>query len=230
MNKMTCIIVEDEPLARKSLEKLCSTKDNIALKGTFENGQSALSFLKDNPVDLLFLDIEMPDMMGWELLDSLPYIPMVIVISANKEYAFDAFQYKVADFIQKPVSSNLLDAALQKVEVQAQSRVQLQNNNEIYIKSNGKLFRIELFKILYIENLADYVKIFTTETNHVIYCTMKHLEMRLPSSQFLKVHRSYIINLNRIEYVEDNDIFIAGKLIPIARSQKADFLDRLNLL
>jgi DNA-binding LytR/AlgR family response regulator len=113
---------------------------------------------------------------------------------------------------------------------QYESRKQLQKSNEIYVKANGKLLRLDYDHIFYIENLADYVKIYTSNVNHVIYCTMKHLENRLPSNRFMKVHRSYIINLSKIEYIEDNDLNIQGKLIPIARSQKSELLEKLNLL
>lgn len=230
MKELTCIVVEDEPISRKSLENLCNKNELLNLKGGFENGTKALEFLKDNPVDLLLLDIEMPDMKGWELLDSLSYIPLVIVISANKEYAYDAFQYKVADFIPKPISPISLNLALAKATEQYENRKKLQNNNEMYIKANGKLVRIEFASILFIENLADYVKIYTTQSSHVIYCTMKHLENRLPSDRFMKIHRSYIINLSKIEYIEDTDLSVNGRLIPIARSQKSELLEKLNLL
>lgn len=230
MKQHTCIIVEDEPLSRKSLEKLCSKNENILLKGVFENGTSALEFLKENPVDLLFLDIEMPDMKGWELLDSLSYIPLVVVISANKEYAYDAFQYKVADFIPKPISSITLQNALLKVNEQYDNRKILQSSNDIFIKANGKLVRIAFNDLMYVENLADYVKIYTSKTSYVIYCTMKHLESRLPSEKFMKIHRSYIINLEKIEYIDDNEVFVHERIIPIARSQKSDLLEHLNLL
>lgn len=230
MKDLSCIVVEDEAITRKLLENLCKKNDILNFKQSFENGTTAIEYLKENPVDLILLDVEMPDMKGWELLDSLSYIPLVIVISSNKEYAYDAFQYKVADFIPKPVTQSTLDSALVKALSQHESRKQLQTASEIYVKANGKLVRLDFEHIYYIENLADYVKIFTTQTNHVIYCTMKHLESRLPSDRFMKIHRSYIINLNKIEYIEDSDLSIQGKLIPIARSQKAELLEKLNLL
>ena len=230
MKDLSCIVVEDEAITRKLLENLCKKNDLLSFKQSFENGTTAIEYLKENPVDLILLDVEMPDMKGWELLDSLSYIPLVIVISSNKEYAYDAFQYKVADFIPKPVTPATLDSALVKAMAQYENRKQLQSANEVYVKANGKLVRLDYNHIFYIENLADYVKIFTTQTNHVIYCTMKHLENRLPSDRFMKIHRSYIINLSKIEFIEDNDLSINGKLIPIARSQKSELLERLNLL
>ena len=230
MKELSCIVVEDEAITRKLLENLCKKNEALDFKQSFENGTTAIDYLKDNPVDLILLDVEMPDMKGWELLDSLSYIPLVIVISSNKEYAYDAFQYKVVDFIPKPVTPTTLDAALVRAANQYESRKQLQKSNEIYVKANGKLLRLDYDHIFYIENLADYVKIYTSNVNHVIYCTMKHLENRLPSNRFMKVHRSYIINLGKIEYIEDNDLNIQGKLIPIARSQKSELLEKLNLL
>jgi DNA-binding LytR/AlgR family response regulator len=230
MGILNCVIIEDEILSRKSLENLCSKNEKLNVQGSFENGKDALDYLHENPVELLFLDIEMPDMKGWELLDSLSYIPLVVVISANKEYAYDAFKYNVTDFIEKPISVANLNAALLKVNEQHEARKKMQSNKEMYIKANGKLVRIEFDQIMYIENLADYVKICLANTSHVIYCTMKHLESRLPSKDFMKVHRSYIINMSKINFIEDNDISIDNKLIPIARSQKTELLDRLNLL
>lgn len=230
MKELTCIVVEDEAISRRLLENICVKNESLSYKGGFENGTDAIAFLKENPVDLILLDVEMPDMKGWELLDSLSYTPLVIVISSNKEYAYDAFQYKVADFIPKPITLVSFNAAMVKVYEQYESRRVLQNTNEIYIKANGKLVRLELNSILFIENLADYVKIVTTQTSYVIYCTIKHLESRLPADRFMKIHRSYIINLSKIDFIEDNDLSINARLLPIARSQKSELLEKLNLL
>ncbi len=230
MNKLNCIIIEDEPIAKLTIEKLCSNHELLQLNGSFASGLDAINYLKENPTDLLLLDVQMPDMKGWELLDQLAYIPIVIVISANKENAFDAFQYKVADFIEKPITQTLLNAALLKAYAQFEERKRLQSNREMYVKSNGKLVRIEFRSIYYVENLADYLKIVTEDSSHVIYCTLKQLESRLPSKYFLKIHRSYIINLSKIQFIQDNDVSVNNLLIPIARSQKSEFLDRLNIL
>lgn len=229
--KLSCIIVEDDELATTLLSRWCQKHEDLELKGCFENGVSAIEFLKEESVDLVFLDIELSDMKGWELLDQLAYRPCVIVTSSNKDYAVEAFAYKVADFIQKPIAPAALDISIQKVMAQQKLRNSLQaSHKEVYIKSNGKLYRIEFDKIIYIENLADYVKVFTENGNHVIYCTMKHLEKRLPSSSFVKIHRSYIINMNKINFIEDNDVMIGDRLIPLARSQKLEFLEKLNML
>ena len=230
MKELTCIVVEDEAISRRLLEKLCNKNDYLNLQGCFETGMQALEFLLDNPVDLILLDIEMPDMKGWELLDLITYTPLVIVISANKDYAYDAFQYKVADFIEKPLSSKRLDAALIKVTQQNEQRKLLRNKNEIYVKSNGKLIRLDYNSILYFESLSNYIKIVTLSSKFVIYCSIQHIENRLPSHLFYKIHRSYIINLTKIEFIEDNSVSINGNILNIARSQKTDFLERLNLL
>jgi len=116
------VIIEDEILSRKSLENLYSKNEKLNVQGSFENGKDALEFLHTNPIELLFLDIEMPDMKGWELLDSLSYIALVVVISANKEYAYDACKYNVTDFIEKPISVTNLNAALLKVNEQHEAR------------------------------------------------------------------------------------------------------------
>jgi DNA-binding LytR/AlgR family response regulator len=201
MGILNYVIIEDEILSRKSLENLCSKNEKLKVQGSFENGKDALDFLHTNPVELLFLDIEMPDMKGWKLLDSLSYIPLVVVISANKEYAYDAFKYNVTDFIEKPISVTHLNAALLKVNEQHEARKRMQNNKEMNIKANGKLVRIEFNQLLYIENLADYVKIRLANTSHDIFFTMKLLESRLLSEDFMKVHRSSIINTSKIKGV-----------------------------
>jgi DNA-binding LytR/AlgR family response regulator len=131
----------------------------------------------------------------------LSYIPLVVVISANKEYAYDAFKYNVTDFIEKPISVTNLNAALLKVNEQHEARKRMQNNKEMNIKANGKLVRIEFNQLLYIENLADYVKIRLANTSHDIFFTMKLLESRLLSEDFMKVHRSSIINTSKIKGV-----------------------------
>ena len=160
--KMRCIIVDDEPMARNSLQRLCEKLDALEIVDTFENAETALTFLEDDFVDLLFLDVEMPGLSGIQLLDRLP----VILTTSKTEYAFDAYQYHVSDYLKKPITFPRLEQAVQKALEAHQKNVSLatpinNTNNDIFVKSEGRFVRINFDDILYIESVGDYLRIKT---------------------------------------------------------------------
>ncbi|MCK8494228.1 MULTISPECIES: LytR/AlgR family response regulator transcription factor [Spirosoma] len=228
---LTCIIVEDELMARKSLQRLCENHGSLDLMGVFDNPTEALSFLAEHSVDLIWLDVEMPDLTGFDLLEKLPSIPLVVLTTSKTEYAFDAFQYQVTDYIKKPITMPRFNLAVEKVlEVYHRSKLaSATERQEIYVKSEGRYIRIPFDAIAYVENIGDYVKIHTDKQTHIVYTTMKYLEEKL-GSQFLRVHRSYIVHLDRIVDIEENTLVINNKVIPISRANKPELMSRLNLL
>ncbi|MBT8232249.1 MAG: response regulator transcription factor [Saprospiraceae bacterium] len=230
---LNCIIVEDELMARKSLEMLCDKSDDIKLVGSFENAESVQKEIGKLNVDLILLDVEMPGMSGIELLDSLSVLPQIIFTTSNTEYAYEAFEYDVTDFIKKPITllrfRKAIDKALERKE-KLEAIFAASSNNEIYIKSSGRFIRIPFDEILYFENVGDYVKVITHKNNHIIHGSLKSIAARIKNPRFIKVHRSYIVNLDKVVDIEDNTLVIEKKVIPISRSHKPILMQSINIL
>lgn len=225
--KLSCVIVEDLKVAADYLARCCEKSERVEVKGYFPDVQSALDFLNKNTVELIFLDVEMPGATGFELLDSLAYKPKVILTTSKEKYAYNAFQYNVADFLKKPFTFNRFVEALDKVAEPVTSAVV---DKHIFIKADGKLVRLNNDDILFIESMGDYVKFVTRDKKYVTYNSIKNLEEKINKDHFMKVHRSYIINLMKIDDIRENDLFINGIEIPISKSLRADVLKRLTIL
>ena len=221
------LIVEDEPLARSAVERLCQKNEQLEVVKVCENAQEALDFLKDNDVDLILLDVEMPGLSGIELLEKLVVMPKVILTTSKEEYAFDAFQYEVTDYLKKPFTVPRFNRAIEKA---LESETIDNRQSDFYFKESGRLTRLELNEINYIENFGDYVKINTENKTHVAYATMKSLENKLPKNLFLRVHRSFIVNLKKIVDIEQHSLLIGDKLIPISRASKPELLKLINIV
>ena len=224
------IIVEDELMARKSLRRFCEKIEEIDIVEEFENGESALEYLSESQVDLIFLDIEMPGCSGLELLESLPVLPQIIFTTSNKEYAFEAFEYDVTDFLKKPISFARLQTAIEKAKKIAIALDGNSDAGDVYVKDKGKLIRLQYEDIFYIENAGDYAKVNTGSKNYIVHGTIKGFEKKLPSNLFVRVHRSYIINLNKIVDIEENSVVIDKKVVPISRAQKPILMERIKML
>ncbi len=231
--KLKTLIVEDEIMARKSLEKLCQGLEGVELVSSFDNSEEAIEYIKQVEIDLILLDIEMPGMTGLELLQSIPYLPQIVFTTAHKEYAFDAFEYDVVDFLKKPVTQTRLAQAIQKVisrKQQLDAVALASEAKEIYIKEDGKLIRLPFDKILYFKNVGDYIRVITSEGKYIIYGSIKSLDERLNHPRFLKVHRSYIVNLDKIKDIQESTIIIDNSMIPISRSHVPILMRSINIL
>lgn len=230
---LKCAIIEDLKVAADYLSRCCDKTEQLELKGHFPDVTSALEFLNKNEVDLLFLDVEMPGATGFELLDQLAYKPKVILTTSKEEYAYNAFQYNVADFLKKPFTyARFLEAVAKVTSARNNGAHSAASNagNHIFIKSDGKLVRLNNDDILFIESMGDYVKFVTRDKKYVTYNTIKNLEEKINKDNFMRVHRSYIINLLKIDDIRENDLFINGVEIPISKNLRADVLKRLTIL
>lgn len=230
---LTCVIVEDEVMAMKSLKHLCEKTDVLNLVGTFSTGEEAQSFLEDTSVDLIFLDIEMPGMSGIDLLDRLTYLPQIIFTTSNQDYAYEAFEYDVTDFLKKPILPGRLIRSIEKA-VERNRRLNnialASSSSELYVKSDKKYIRVPYEDIHYFENAGDYVKIITDTITHVIHGSLKSINSRLDHPRFFKVHRSFIVNLGRIKDIEEGSLVIGSKVIPISRSHRPLLMNAINIL
>ncbi|MBT8190630.1 MAG: response regulator transcription factor [Saprospiraceae bacterium] len=227
------IIVDDDLMARQSIKTLCDKNPDIQCEKIFADAIEAIDFLGKSPVDLIFLDIEMPEMSGLEMLEKLPTIPQVIFITSNKEYAFEAYEYDVTDFLKKPVLMPRFNKAISKAVERQEKLIEISDSSaasEVYVKSDGKLVRLSYESILYFENVGDYVKVITENGNHIIHGTLKGIDSRLRHPRFIKIHRSFIINLEHVIDIEDNSVLIEKKVIPISRAHRSILMERLNIL
>lgn len=228
---LTCIIVEDLQVAANYLAKCCEKSASVEMKGIFSNVPDALAFLNENSVDLIFLDVEMPGANGFELLDQIAFSPKVILTTSKKDYAYNAFQYNVSDYLMKPFTYQRFLEALQKIQPSRETISTSNGSDHIYIKADGKLIRLNNDSILYIESMGDYVKFVTNDNKkYITHNTIKNLEEKVSKQHFLKVHRSYIVNLHKIDDMRENILFIKGNEIPVSKANKADVFKRLNII
>ena len=227
--RFTSLIVEGLKPAADHLRKHCLRSGIIDLKGHFLCAEDALQYLSGNLVDLVFLDVEMPGMSGFEMLDQLVYRPQVILTTSKTEYAYNAFEYKVCDFLKKPFSYDRFAEALQKVEVRKRQS-EGEEEEQIFIKVDGKLVRLKYDDILFMESMGDYVKFVTADRKFITLNTMKNLEAKFSGQSFLKVHRSYIVNLNAIDDIQDNILYVKGNQIPVSKANKGTVIERIHIL
>jgi len=226
-DQLKCIIVDDDALSREVLRKCISVDDRLKLIGTYHNALEAKMALAKKDIDLIFLDVEMPEMTGFELLDSYAAIPQVIMVTSKKDYAFDAFKYDVVDFLSKPVDTNRFEKAVARAIYYAENLKPSQEEQNIIIKSDGVLVKVNAGDIDYIEAMGDYIKVVVGEKRHVVHSTMKAFMAELPES-FLRVHKSYIVNLDKV--LEMDDTFLIGEYfnLPVSRSYKSTVKTRFN--
>jgi DNA-binding LytR/AlgR family response regulator len=233
---MNCIIIDDDKLSRRVIEEYLNKTESLSLLGSFATAVEAINFLKQHDnVDIIFLDIEMPEMSGIDFLDTLKNHPQIIIISSKGKYALDAFEYDVTDYLLKPISYARFYKAVDK----AVSRTQKSNlssigKDEIFIKKNSSLVRLKYDDILWVEALENYVIFNTFADKYTIHFTMKAVEQKLPSTKFVRVHRSYIVNTSSIDEIDDNTIMVktsdGNKSIPIGKSYRDKLMDDLNLI
>lgn len=235
---LNCIIIDDDKLSRKVLEEFVSRTDFLNLTHSFPNAVEAINmFNKELTADLIFLDIEMPEMSGIEFLNSLDHIPEVIIVSSKEKYALESYEYNVADYLLKPVSYGRFFKATEKVRqrlTQKEVTVESKTSEEIFIKKNSSLVKLKFKEILWIEAMENYVMINTFDDKFTIHFTMKAIVDKLPDNNFIRVHRSFIVNLDKINMIEDNTIIMktstGSKLIPIGKSYKDDLMNDINLI
>jgi len=215
---MTCLIIDDEPIARDILRTYISDTPRLTLSGECESAVNALSCLKERNVDLIFLDINMPKLSGISFLKSLSAPPKVILTTAYSEYALEGYELDVVDYLLKPFSFERFLKAVNKVPEPS-------DNDESYvvIKADGKTYRIDEDDILFAESQGDYITLHTTRERYTFNQTLTSFTDQLSASRFLRVHRSYLVSLQQIDYVEGNMIHIKGRDIPLGQAYKEEF-------
>lgn len=231
--KFTCLIVDDNAIARLLLKQLIAQIPSLQIVAECTGAIEANNFFAKQTVDILFLDIEMPEMTGFELLKSIGKSPVTILTSASKGYVEEAYEMNVADYLIKPVSLARLAMAVQRAtELVNKKDVLFTSVDEgsVFIKENKVLRKLLIKDIYWLEAKGDYVKICLADKYYIIHSTLKQLEEKLPSSKFIRVHRSYVIATDKIEYIEDNVLYLNNTPIPISDSHKSELIQKLKFL
>ena len=228
MNKFSCIIIEDEPLALERTQDFVNKIPFLDLCATFDNSLMGLAYLKQNQVDLLFLDINMDELSGIELLESAKIESQVIITTAYQEYALKGYELNVTDYLLKPFTFNRFLQAVNKVQKNAQPVSSSPTLEFIFVKTENRLEKISINDILYIEGMRDYRRIHTVNKKIMTLQNFKELEQILPPSLVCRVHKSYMVSLNKIETIERSRIKIGNQIIPISDTYSGPFYQLIN--
>ena len=234
-DKLTCMIVDDEPMAREIISSFVGKIHNLELVATCKNVSEAFSVLQKESIQLIFLDINMPEISGLSLAKSIQHKSQVIFTTAYREYAIEGFDLQAVDYLLKPISFDRFLKAVQKYfdlhisKETVKKEVQyLEKETSIFVRSDRKMVKVRFKEINYIESLSDYVKIFTDKETIITRETISNIESKLPSNEFLRTHRSYIVSMPKIDSFTNELIELKKKAIPISRSYKENVLQKLT--
>lgn len=232
---INCIIVDDEPIAREILENHLKRIDTIRTIGSCKNAIEAFNMINANDIDLIFLDINMPEISGLSFARSINKNIKVIFTTAYREYAVEGFDLRAVDYLLKPISFERLFQAVHKYEAESvaiesdsDKEIKQDKSDFFFVRSDRKMIKINFSELNYIESLADYVKIHVNDKTVITRETITSIEARLPQNDFLRVHRSFIVSINKIDSFTHEFIEIDKKAIPISRSYKNDVKERLD--
>lgn len=232
MEKYRAIIVDDDPISQKIVEQCLNRSGVFVTPLILSDALSLREKLKDDHYDIIFLDVELPELSGLEFIKAFENLPSIVLMSNMKHYAVDAFEVEVLDFLPKPIEYSRFLKTLNKIEkTQGGQNISDHTNTQdsIFFKVNGKLQKIKLDDILFFESMSDYVKIITPQKNYVVLQTMTNLQKMLPSI-FMRCHRSYMINLEKVDALDDRVLEIEKHAIPVSRSYYNDIKNKLKVL
>lgn len=228
---LNCLIIDDEPLARKGLKEYIDEVDFLHLAGEFEHPLKASQALAQPDIHLVFLDIHMPKISGIDFLKTLQHPPLVILTTAYPQYAIEGFDLSVLDYLLKPISFERFFKAVLKAQETLNARQQgampAAKDDYIFIKADNKLVKLAYSEILFVEALQNYVAIHTPQKKYISYLTFKSIEENLPASLFIKVHKSYLVAIEAISGIEGNEIIAGTHHIPISRNLKEEVMEKL---
>jgi len=228
---MNCIIIDDEPLARAEMRSLIKEASTIEILGDFSNALTALDFLKTKDVDLIFLDIEMPLVTGLEFAEQLPKQSLIIFTTAYSQYALKSYELDAIDYLLKPIEKHRLEKAIQKAELYNQllsqstikNTIESNTNDFLFIKSERRFYKLMFEEIKFIEGLKDYVVIHTKTQKLITAMNLKTIHLKLPAGKFLRVSKSYVVNINFIDSFDNHNIYVDVSEIPLGEVFRAEF-------
>jgi DNA-binding LytR/AlgR family response regulator len=228
---MRCIIVEDDAISVKILTELISKTDFLEFVDSFSNADDVGTFLNNEMVDLIFLDIELPNKSGLEIIPLLNSKTQVIMVTGKTKYAIEAFEHHVTDYLLKPVTASRFEKAVQKAkEVYDLKHKDLINRDRLFLKDEGVYVNVAVEDVHNVEALGDYVTVVTKSKKFTLLSTMKQIEEKLPEQKFIRVHRSHIVNIDKIDTYDGSFVVVEKRLIPVGKSYKKSILSRLNIV
>ncbi len=235
---MNCLIVDDESVSREILTFLCEKEESVNLVDSFSNAMDAFRFLNKEEVDLIFLDVHMPDFTGFEFVQTLKNPPLIIITTSDKGSALKAFEFEsIIDFLNKPIDPERFKKSILKAEKILKKNnktnavpVVKKSSDHFFINIDKRLIKINSEEVNLVEASGDYINIQTVKENFRVHTTLARINEKLPQDIFFKVHRSFIINLNKIIDIQDNTVLIHKSVIPISRSKRAELMKRINLI
>jgi len=226
------IVIEDEPLARRGLVKLLKGYDFLECLGMYGNTEDARMVMEEQPLDLIFLDINLPEESGWDFAQFIPAHIQIIFTTAYPNYALESYELNALDYLLKPIAEDRLKKALDKAVSHFQQKVPekaaVSPTDHIFVKADRKLFRLELNEIQYIEAMKDYVMIHTKDKKLMVAMNIKTIFNQLPNTDFVRINKSFVVNLNKVESVDSHWVTIAGFEMPLGASFKDDLLERIK--
>ncbi|MEX6687252.1 LytTR family DNA-binding domain-containing protein [Danxiaibacter flavus] len=226
---INCAIIDDEPLARKGLKEYIADMDFLNLVGEYDTPLKAVEQIKAGKIQLLFLDIQMPRLSGLEFLKTMTNPPLTVITTAYPEYALEGFELDVLDYLVKPIAFNRFVKAAMKAKeyLSARTATPSAEDDFIFIKADNKLVKVYYDDILFVEATQNYVTIFTKTKKYITYLTFKSIEEALPASRFLRVHKSFIVQLSKVESVDGNELVIDTHKIPVSRANKDEVMQKI---
>jgi len=231
---MDCIICDDNKLAVITLKEILSKIDGVTVLKTFTESVEAFKYIKEKKIDVAFLDVEMPNMTGLDIIESLESKPFIVLVSSKKDYALDAFNLDVTDFVLKPANFARVNKTIDKIkellknqETQVEA---IENDQFFFVRSGSTLNKIEYKALTHIQAYGDYVNLYTADSKFIVHHTMKFFEENLPKNQFMRVHRSYILDYNKITKIEDDNAYLGKHPVPISEQYKSALLGKLNMV
>lgn len=238
---MNCIIIDDEMMARAVIAQMIELYTELDVVEEFSNAIEAIKYLNQNPVEVVFLDIHMPDFTGFDFINTIKNPPKIVLITSDKNFAINAFEYDcIVDYLVKPITEERFEKAMQKLNWRVETVKKITPlsekknpkdvTDEFYVNISNRLIKIDIPSITMIMAKGDYINIKTDTNSYIVHTTLKKIEDKLPNDLFLKIHRSYIINTKKIIDIEDNSVLIGKDVIPVSRGNKAELMKRLNLL
>ncbi len=227
--KIKCVITDDEPLARKGLREYIEKIDILELQGECKNVIELNNLMQHTKVDLLFLDIEMPYLSGLDFLANLESPPLTIITSAYEKYALKSYEFHVSDYLLKPFSFARFMKAIHNIQsIMEKAGMKIDSRSYVFVRSDKQFKKIVFDHILFVESLENYIIIHTVSSREITGIPLRQFGEILPQNSFIQVHRSYIVNIHKIEAVAGNQLKVGGKMIPIGRNQREDIMNTLN--
>ncbi|SMD33681.1 two component transcriptional regulator, LytTR family [Reichenbachiella faecimaris] len=230
--KLTCVAIDDEFIALKIITSLIEQTGFLELLGSYQNALEGTNAIIELEPDIVFLDIQMPEASGLDIIKSLSKKPEIILITSQEKYAVEAFNFDVTDYLVKPIESypRFVKAVTKAKENIALKEQKTAGNDAVFMKVDFLLTKVMYETILYVEGYGDYIKVHTEKKTHVVYHKLSSIEKKLPKELFLRVHRSYLVQINKIDNIDQNSLLIGDAIVPVSAKYKPELLSRIELL